>query len=189
MLTQATDPDVRASKRLIATGTRVEVLGAVLDHHVLRPVAWTSPSTALHLVLWERVGMWVKWLREEKKTRTGSLQTCQKNKTKKSLAERKRVVGKEGESEENAWISFYFCFHQTCFYTLWTDEYNKSVLLEYKNPQNMSSHLHSQCLIIQTVFFLCAVIKRCPSIKLLPDQNNSNERYFVYCPKSVKLYF
>lgn len=48
VLTQADMLDVRARQGLIATGTWVEVLGAVLDQNVLRPVARTSPSTALH---------------------------------------------------------------------------------------------------------------------------------------------
>lgn len=51
VLTQADKLDVRARQGLIATGTRVEVLGAVLDHDVIGPVARASPPTALHLVI------------------------------------------------------------------------------------------------------------------------------------------
>lgn len=50
VITQALDPDVSARQGLVATGAWVEVLRAVLDQKVLRPVAWTGPSTALHLV-------------------------------------------------------------------------------------------------------------------------------------------
>lgn len=50
MFTQARGPDVDAGQRLIATGTRVHVLRAVLDQEVVRPVSRPSPPTALHLV-------------------------------------------------------------------------------------------------------------------------------------------
>lgn len=49
MLTQADQLDVRAGQRLVAAGARVQVLGAVLDHDVIRPVPRTGPPTALHL--------------------------------------------------------------------------------------------------------------------------------------------
>lgn len=41
--------DVRAGQRLVATGTRVQVPRAVLNHEVVRPVSRPSPATALHL--------------------------------------------------------------------------------------------------------------------------------------------
>lgn len=47
---QADGPDVGAGQRLVATGTRVQVLRAVLDQEVVRPVSRPSPATALHLV-------------------------------------------------------------------------------------------------------------------------------------------
>lgn len=50
MFTQAHGPDVRAGQRLVATGTRVQVLRAVLDQEVVRPVSRPSPPAALHLV-------------------------------------------------------------------------------------------------------------------------------------------
>lgn len=50
MFTQARGPDVGARQRLIATGTRVQVLGAVLYQEVVAPVSRPSPPTALHLV-------------------------------------------------------------------------------------------------------------------------------------------
>lgn len=50
VLTQAYFLDIRARHGRIAAGTWVEVLGAV-DQNVLRPAVWTSPSTALHLVI------------------------------------------------------------------------------------------------------------------------------------------
>lgn len=49
MFTQARGPDFRAGHGLVATGTRVQVLRAVLDQQVVRPVSRPSPSTALHL--------------------------------------------------------------------------------------------------------------------------------------------
>lgn len=49
VLTQADQLDVRAGQRLVAAGARVQVLGAVLDHDVIRPVPRTGPPTALHL--------------------------------------------------------------------------------------------------------------------------------------------
>lgn len=50
VFTQAHGPDLDAGQRLIATGTRVQVLRAVLDQEVVRPVSRPSPPTALHLV-------------------------------------------------------------------------------------------------------------------------------------------
>lgn len=50
MLTQTHEPDVGARQRGVAAGAGVEVLGAVLDHQVIRPVAGMCPTTALHLV-------------------------------------------------------------------------------------------------------------------------------------------
>lgn len=49
VFTQAHGPDLDAGQRLIATGTRVQVLRAVLDQEVVRPVSRPSPPTALHL--------------------------------------------------------------------------------------------------------------------------------------------
>lgn len=40
---------VRSRKGFVATGASKELLGAVLDQKVLRPVARTGPSTAVHL--------------------------------------------------------------------------------------------------------------------------------------------
>lgn len=51
VLTEADQLDIRSRQGLVATGTRVEPLTAVPDHNVLSPVSWTSPSTALHLVI------------------------------------------------------------------------------------------------------------------------------------------
>lgn len=48
MFTQAYFTDVGARQGHIATRTRVQDLRAVLDQNVVRPVTWTSPSTALH---------------------------------------------------------------------------------------------------------------------------------------------
>lgn len=47
--TQARGPNFRAGQSLVATGTRVQVLRAVLDQEVVRPVSRPSPPTALHL--------------------------------------------------------------------------------------------------------------------------------------------
>lgn len=51
MLTQADQLDVRAGHGLVAAGAGVQVLGAVLDHDVIGPVARTGPPTALHLAI------------------------------------------------------------------------------------------------------------------------------------------
>lgn len=50
VLAQAHVSALRAGQRRVAAGARVEVLGAVLDHQVVRPVAGMCPPAALHLV-------------------------------------------------------------------------------------------------------------------------------------------
>lgn len=49
VLAQTLNLDFGARQGLVATGAGVKVLRAVLHQNVLRPVAWTSPTTALHL--------------------------------------------------------------------------------------------------------------------------------------------
>lgn len=49
VLTQALHLDVSAGQGLVTTGTQIEMLGAVIEQQIVRPVARPHPPTALHL--------------------------------------------------------------------------------------------------------------------------------------------